>query len=139
MMRSVCLVAAVLFFASPAMAENACGTPPIAPAVPAASSLAGKTVAEAQAIRHEAFVQIRDYQHRLQSYRSCLVTQKNARKAELAAAQDDAAKRAAQDAIAELDAANDRTVDDETHVVADYQALSAAYCRIANCPPPAAH
>jgi len=138
-MRSVCFVAAVLFFASPAMAENACGTPPIAPAIPAASSLAGKTADDAKAVRHEAFVQIRDYQNRLASYRGCVETQKTAKAAALAAAQNDADKRTAQAAIDELNAANDRTVDDETHVVADYQALSAAYCRIANCPPPAAH
>jgi hypothetical protein len=141
MLKSVCLVGAVLLLASPALAETSCGTTPIAPAIPAGSSLAGKTADEATAIKHEAFVQVKAYQGTLKPFRECLVKQTSALKATAGDPKDDAAKAAAakrdaDDKIAAMQKAYDKTVDDETQIVNDFVALQTAVCKIVECPAP---
>jgi hypothetical protein len=140
MLKNVCLIGAVLLLASPALAETACGTIPIAPAIPAASSVAGKTADEATKTKHEAFLQVKAYQTTLKPFRECLVTQTTALKATAGEPKDDAAKAAAAkkvaDAkIADMQKAYDKTVDDETQTVNDFVALQTAVCKIVDCAP----
>ncbi len=134
MLKSVCLVGAVLMLASPALAET-CGSAPIAPAIPTASSVAGKPGEEATKIKHDAFVQVKAYQGTLKPFRECLMKQTADVKAETEAAKDDAAKKAAQSKMGDMQKAYDKTVDDETKTVQDYVALQTAVCKIIDCTP----
>jgi hypothetical protein len=135
MLKSVCLIGAVLLLASPALAETSCGTTPIAPAIPAASSVAGKTADEATKSKHEAYVQVKAYQATLKTFRECLVTQTTALKGTIAAAKDDAAKNDVTAKVADMQKAYDKTVDDETQVVNDFVVLQTAVCKIVDCTP----
>lgn len=136
MFKSVCLAgAAVLMLASPALAETVCGTSPMGPEVPAPAAVSGKTAEQAAAIKHEAFVQVKDYQARLKPFRECLITQTNAMKATVADAKDDSAKKTAQAKMDDMQKAYDKTVDDETQVVNEYVALQTAVCKIVDCTP----
>ena len=136
MLKTVCLVGAVLLLASPALAEISCGTTPIAPAIPTASAIAGKTAEEATAAKHEAFVQVKAYQATLKTFRECLITQTTALKGTVDAAKDDAAKKAVTEKVEAMQKVYDKTIDDETQVVSDYGALQTAVCKIAECAPP---
>ena len=135
MLKSVCLVGAVLLLASPALAETSCGTAPIAPAIPGAAAVAGKSGDEATKIKHDAFVQVKAYQSTLKGFRECLVNQTTAQKSAVAGAKDDAAKKAAQETMDAMQKAYDKTVDDETQVVNDFVALQTAVCKIVDCTP----
>jgi hypothetical protein len=134
MLKSVCLVGAVLMFASPALAET-CGSAPIAPAIPGASAVAGKPGEEATKIKHDAFVQVKAYQGTLKPFRECLIKQTSDVKAEAENGKDDSAKKAAQAKMADLQKAYDKTVDDETKTVQEYVALQTAVCKIVDCTP----
>lgn len=136
MFKSVCLVGAVLLLASPALADTPCGTAPIAPAIPAASLVAGKAGDEAAKIKHEAFVQVKAYQANLKPFRECLITQTTAEKATGAAAKDDSAKKASAEKINDYQKVYDKSVDDETQVVNDFVALQTAVCKIIDCNAP---
>jgi hypothetical protein len=135
MLKSVCLVGAVLMIASPALADTACGTAPIAPAIPTASAVSGKTGDDATKIRHDAFVQVKAYQGTLKPFRECLLKQTEDAKASLADAKDDAAKKPIQANVDSMQKAYDKTVDDETQVVNEYVALQTAVCKIVDCTP----
>jgi hypothetical protein len=136
MLKSVCLAgAAVLLLASPALADTVCGTSPVGPAIPAPSAVSGKSAEDAAKIKHEAFVQVKDYQSRLKSFRDCLITQTNGMKTQIADAKDDAAKKPLQEKMDGMQKAYDKTVDDETQVVNDYVALQTAVCKIMDCTP----
>lgn len=135
MLKSVCLVGAVLMIASPALADTACGTTPIGPAIPGASAVAGKTADEATKIRHDAFVQVKAYQGTLKPFRECLMKQTSDAKAAVEGAKDDSAKKTAQAKMDDLQKAYDKTVDDETQTVNEYVALQTAVCKIADCTP----
>ena len=141
MLKCVYLVGAVLLLASPVLAETPCGTIPIAPAIPTASAIAGKTADEATKIKHEAFLQVKAYQTTLKPFRECLITQTTAAKAAAEAAKDDkakaaAAKKEADAKIADIQKAYDKTVDDETQIVNDFVALQTAVCKIVDCTAP---
>ncbi len=142
MLKNVCLVGAVLLLASPALADTSCGTTPIAPAIPTASSIAGKTADDATSIKHEAFLQVKAYQATLKPFRECLVKQTSALKAAADAGSDDKdkdaaarAKRDAADKISSMQKVYDKTVDEETQVVNDFVALQTAVCKVVDCTP----
>lgn len=135
MLKSVCLVGAVLFLASPALADAACGPTPIPPAVPTAASIAGKPGEEASKIKHDAFVQVKAYQGTLKPFRECLMKQTGDVKASIETAKDDAAKKAATAKMEEMQKAYDKTVDDETQIVNEFVALQTAVCKIVDCAP----
>jgi len=130
MLRSVLLIGAVVLMAGPALAENACGIAPIAPAIATGADLAGKTTDEAHTTALAALKSVKAYQVTLSSFRECLVTQTTAQKAALASAKDDKAKKAATDQLADIQTAYDKTVDTETAVVTDYSNLHNAYCKM---------
>lgn len=135
MFKSVCLVGAVVFLASPALADSACGPTPIAPAIPTAASIAGKTGDDASKIKHEAFVQVKAYQGTLKPYRDCLMKQSADTKATIDTAKDDSAKKAIQAKMDDMQKAYDKSVDDETQVVNDFVALQTAVCKVVDCTP----
>lgn len=133
MFKSVCLIGAVLVMAGPALADTACGSAPIADAIPAPAAVAGKTAEEAQKIRHDAYVSVTGYQGKLKVFRECLMTQSAAQKNLITAAKDDNAKKAPQAALEEMQKAYDKAYDNETAVVQEYVALQTAVCKIADC------
>src|SRR5205823_10181519 len=55
-----------------AAAQEMCGDPPIAPVLPSAEEMRAKTSADAAAVRHNAFADVRHWQGSLKSYRDCL-------------------------------------------------------------------
>lgn len=128
MFRSVCLAGVLLFAAAPAFAQS-CGTEPIAPAIPAASEVNGKTPDDAHKLVLDSMHGIKAYQQVLSTYRECLQTQTDRQKQIVADAKGDKDKSAAaQQQAADLLKAYDHTVDTETQVVGDWQKLHTAYC-----------
>lgn len=130
--------AAVAVLAVPAVADPSCGSPPIAPAIPGASDLQGKSVEAGRAIVVDAYHQVKAYQAALKPYRDCLTAQEANIKAQIAAAQtggdkDKDATKSKLDALAQqaqnsIDAEN-RTVDTETQVAQDFNTLHTAQCQ----------
>ena len=133
MFRSVCLIGAVLVMAAPALAASTCGSAPIAPAIPGASDLSGKTTDDAHNVVLAALKGVKAYQGTLSTFRECLTTAAAAQKpiiADAKAANDKAKAEAATAEMASLQAAYDKTVDTETQVVTDYSNLHTAYCKM---------
>lgn len=130
MFKSVLLIGAVLAVASPVLADTACGTAPIGPAIPAASDLSGKTTDDAHNVVLSSLKSVKAYQASLSSFRECLVTQTSAAKTKAGEAKEDKDKKAAKETIDGLQAAYDKTVDAESQVANDYNTLHAAYCKM---------
>ena len=135
MLKRLGLVSAIsLMIATPALADSgACGSEPIAPAIPSAAEMGQKSPADAQKMKHQAFLDIRQWQGALKDYRGCL-------DGDVASIKRDRANAASQtkpdqDRINGFDAkikadqqANDRSADDEERVVNDFNNLSTAFC-----------
>ena len=144
MLKRICLTAAILAIAAtPALADSECGSPPVAPAVPAASEFTGKTLAEAAKTRHETFLLIKAYQGALQPYRACLKSKDDADILAIAEAKtkDDKSKmQSLQDRIDARLKANDQTVDTEQQIATDFNTLAQFLAQCAkdstpgNCP-----
>lgn len=141
MFKRVCLIGAVLVLASPALAQEGCGNSPMAPAIPSASDLGGKTTDDAHSVVLSALKSVKAYQGTLATYRECLTTQANNQKpiiADAKAAGDKDKAAAAQQKMDALQASYDKTVDTETEVVKEYMALHNGYCAmgsgLAGCP-----
>jgi len=140
-MRVGILAGLMVLVAAPALAQS-CGSPPIAPAMPSAASIAQKTPAAAAAAKHDAFLDIKNWQADLKNYRACVQAQSSQAKAELAGVDKtkDAAKvKRLNDEIAESDHQFDSTVNAEEEVVNDFHAIQVAYCKrtdvdLATCP-----
>jgi hypothetical protein len=122
---AVCMAAA-----TPALAQS-CAGEPIAPAFASTADIQRQTPAQAAASKHDAFVEIKNWQRDLKSYRDCLTGISNGDRRQLTGL--DPAKDA--DKIAQMQqeakAAThefDRTVDMEERVVNEFHALQAAYC-----------
>ena len=136
MLKRVILVSAVVgAMAVPALAANSCGSPPIAPAIPAASDLTGKAVEAGRTIVIDAYHQVKAYQAALKPYRDCLKAQEDNDKAGIAAAQQSTDK----DAKSKIDsltqdaenviATENKTVDTEQQVATDFNTLHMAQCQ----------
>jgi hypothetical protein len=136
MLKRVFLVSVmVAAVASPALAENSCGSPPIAPAIPGASDLSGKAVEAGRAIVIDAYHQVKAYQAALKPYRDCLKAQEDNDKTGIAAAKTSGDKDAktkidnlTQDAETVI-ANENRTVDTEQQVATDFNTLHTAQCQ----------
>jgi hypothetical protein len=145
MFKSCCFAAAILAVAMPALADGECGSPPVAPAIPTVNDFSGMTLDAAAKARHEAFLQIKVYQGALQPYRACLEAQDNADVAAIADAKSKGDKekdkiQPLQDRIAARLIANNRTVDTEQQVAAEFNTLAQFLAQCAkdstpsNCP-----
>jgi hypothetical protein len=134
MLKSCCFAAAILAAAAmPAFADVECGSAPVAPAIPAASDLTGKTVEVGRAEVLAAYHQVKLYQAALKPYRACLKTQDDADVAAIADAKSKGGKDKdkippIQDRIAARLIANNQTVDTEQQVVTDFNNLHVAQC-----------
>lgn len=116
--------------APPALAE-VCGSPPIAPALASAGDIKQKSAREAADAKHDAFVEIRNWQTDLKTYRACLVNIVNQNKRDLASldpAKDADKIKGVQNNAKAANFAYDKTVDMEERVVNEFHALQAAYC-----------
>ncbi len=135
MLKSCCFAAAMIAAASmPALAANDCGSAPIAPAIPGASDLSGKTVEAGRAEVVETYRQVKAYQAALQPFRACLTAAANGDKASITDAQanpgkDSQSKIAAlKQEMDDMQKAYDKTVDTETQVATDFNSLHTAQC-----------
>ena len=134
MLKSYCFAAAILAAAAtPAFALDDCGSPPIAPAIPAASDLSGKTVEVGRAEVLDAYHQVKVYQGALKPFRACLNTQDVADVAAIAAAKSNGEKDKdkippIQDRITARLKLNNQTVDTEQQVANDFNTLHMAQC-----------
>ena len=133
MLKSYCLAAAIFAVAAgPALAQE-CGSPPIGPAIPAASDLNGKAVEAGRAEVLAAYHQVKAYQASLKPYRECLVKQAANDKAEMDADIAKPDKDAAAMVRQRLDDRQkqyDSTVDSETQVATDFNNLHVAQCKV---------
>ena len=132
MLKSICLAATIMALATvPALADSECGPAPIAPAIPAASDLSGKTPEASRAEVLDAYHQVKLYQTALKPFRACVTAQQDIQKAALADAQSKKDKdkaAAAQQAYIDLAKVFDGTVDTETQVAKDFNTLHMADC-----------
>lgn len=116
--------------AGPAFAQS-CGSDPIAPALPTAAQINQKTPADAAAAKHDAFVEIKNWQADLKTYRDCLnnVGAENKRQISTLDPSKDAdkIKKLTDDATA-ASHQFDKSVDMEETVVNEFHAIQAAYC-----------
>jgi hypothetical protein len=131
MFRRLILAAAALGLTATGALAQSCGSAPIAPALPAAADIAAKTAAAADAAKHDAFVEIRNWQNDLKDYRACLVNVSNQAKRQISGL--DAEKNKDKIAGIKADAgranhAYDESVDMEERVVNEFHAVQAAYC-----------
>ena len=125
------LIPFALLGAGGAASAQSCASPPIAPALAAPADMRAKSAAEAAAAKHDAFVEIRNWQADLKTYRACLTNVGNEARRQVSTL--DPAKDA--DKIAGLQQQGmaathqyDLTVDMEERVVNEFHAVQAAYC-----------
>jgi hypothetical protein len=112
-------------------AADSCGSAPIAPAFATSADISTKAPAQAEAAKHAAFVEIRNWQNELKDFRACLVNVTNDAKRQISGLDPSKDK----DKIAGLQQtghrashAYDATVDMEERVVNEFHAIQAAYC-----------
>jgi hypothetical protein len=113
-----------------ALAQS-CAGEPIAPAFASAADIQHANPAAAAAAKHDAFVEIRNWQRDLKTYRDCLTGLGRLDKRQLAGLDPnkDADKIAGLQADAKAASREfDATVDMEERVVNEFHALQAAYC-----------
>lgn len=128
--RKFLVAVPALFLAVPAFAQS-CASPPIAPALASPAEIRQQTSTQAAAAKHDAFVQIRNWQADLKEYRACLtnVTNQDRRQVGTLDPQKDADKiEGMKREAAAASHAYDATVDMEERVVNEFHALQAAYC-----------
>lgn len=127
-----------------AAAQEMCGAPPIAPVLPTAQEMHTKSPADAAAVRHSAFADVRRWQGALKSYRDCLnatiaTDKRNASEVvrDVKPDKDKIAKFNAE--IVASNHAYDVSVDQEEKVVNEFHAAQVAYCSrkdvdVSTCP-----
>lgn len=129
-MRVGILAGLMVLVAAPALAQS-CGSPPIAPAMPSAAAIKQKAPAAAAAAKHDAFLDIKNWQADLKNYRACVESQGNQAKTELAGVDTtkDAGKaKRLQDEIESSGHEYDATVNAEEEVVNEFHEIQTAYC-----------
>jgi hypothetical protein len=116
--------------AAPAMAQS-CGSEPIAPAVPSVADIKQKAPADAAASKHDAFVEIKNWQGDLKTYRDCLTNITNNDKRQISQLDpkkdEDKVKRLQNEATAATHE-YDKSVDMEERVANEFHAIQTAYC-----------
>ena len=134
MLKRILVAAAVAALtAGPAMAGHVCGLAPVAPVVPNASDIAGKTPDEAHKVILDVLKVVKIWQSALQPFYNCVEQQVIKDKADMADAKDkkDTAKMAAiVDAAAALNKEYQSEVETEKQVAADFQSLHDSYCKM---------
>jgi hypothetical protein len=111
--------------------SDSCGNQPFAPAIPAPGDLKPKSPADAHASVHDAFMDIKNWQADLKTWRACLDARDNEDKRQIAQAdpKKDADKVKGYNDDTKQNGHNfDASVDSEEKVVNEFHALQAAYC-----------
>jgi hypothetical protein len=131
MFMRLVLAAMALGVTATGSAADSCGSAPIAPAFATSADISTKAPAQAEAAKHDAFVEIRNWQNDLKDYRACLVNVTNDAKRQISGLDPSKDK----DKIAGLQQTGNRashgydaTVDMEERVVNEFHAIQAAYC-----------
>ena len=143
-MKMYVALALLMVSAGAAAAQEMCGDPPIAPVIPSAEEMRAKSAADAAAVRHNAFADVRHWQGALKSYRDCLnatiATDKRDAGEMVRSPKPDKDKIAKlNEEIAASNHAYDRSVDQEEKVVNEFHAAQVAYCSrkdvdVSTCP-----
>ncbi|HUJ46978.1 MAG TPA: hypothetical protein VLV55_07585 [Rhizomicrobium sp.] len=140
-MRVGILAGLMVLIAAPAFAQS-CGSPPIAPAMPSADSIKKKAPAAAATAKHDAFLDIKNWQADLKNYRACVQAESSQAKTELTGTDPNKDAGKVKRLKDEIDNANhefDSTVNSEEEVVNEFHAIQVAYCTrtdvdLATCP-----
>jgi hypothetical protein len=147
MLRKVCLTAAVFALAAmPALAASECGVQPIAPEIPSASVLNGKTPDAAHAVVLDVLKNVKLFQTSVGPYYDCLDRQVkqatdaiDAAKAKAKGKPDESTIAALKQQIDEATVTYSKTHDIEVRVASEYNVLHDAYCKLGpnlkGCPP----
>lgn len=131
MHKQLCMAAAFASLAIPAFAADECGPMPIAPAMPTVAEFQVKTVEDSHQDLLAASKQVKTYQAALKTYRACLVqmTSKDVTAmAEAKAKKEEARAKELQSDIDARNLLNDKTVQNETQVATDFNALIKLQC-----------
>lgn len=131
MFRRLILAAAALGMTTTGALAESCGSAPIAPVLPTAADINAKTSAAADAAKHDAFMEIRNWQNDLKDYRACLVNVSNQAKRTISGLEGEKDKDKIAAIKADAARANhnyDDSVDMEERVVNEFHAVQAAYC-----------
>ncbi len=131
MCRQLVLAAAALGLTITGALAESCGSAPIAPALPTAADINAKAPAAADAAKHDAFVEIRNWQNDLKDYRACLVNVSNGAKRQISGLEAEKDKDKIAGLKADAGRANheyDDSVDMEERVVNEFHAVQAAFC-----------
>lgn len=134
MLRIFALAAVLAAVATvPAAADDMCGEAPYPPAIDKPDSLASKPVETARAVVKQDYDEVKAYQAQLKDFRACLDGQNRQDQFNIHAAQQ---KKDSADEVARLqeqiDARRktyDATVDSETNVATEFNALHTAHCQ----------
>jgi hypothetical protein len=116
--------------ATPGLAQS-CGSAPIAPAFPTAAEIKQKSPADAAAAKHDAFVEVKNWQADLKTYRDCVTNISNDRNRQAAGLDPKKDADKIKQLQSEAKAAThqyDATVDMEEKVVNEFHAIQAAFC-----------
>ncbi len=127
-------LAILMASAGAAWAQDAtCSDAPVAPAIPTAAEIAKDSPQAAAIAKHQAFVDIKNWQASLKSFRDCLDASISTNTRLVSEAQQNS--KPDKDKIAKLkqqitDAnhAHDMSVDDEERTVNEFNAVRTAYC-----------
>jgi hypothetical protein len=129
--RLFAIVIAIAGMASTSASAQSCGSAPIAPALPSVTEMGQKSPADAAAAKHDGFIEIKNWQNELKTYRSCItnVTAEAKRQIrDLDPAKDADKIKGLQSQAAAADHQYDATVDMEERVANEFHAIQAAYC-----------
>ena len=130
LLRASLVLFALSALHSVALAES-CGSAPIAPALASAAEIRQKSPADAAAAKHDAFVEIKNWQADLKTYRACLTNVSNEARREVSNLdpnKDTDKITGLQQQSAAVTHQYDRTVDMEERVVNEFHAVQEAYC-----------
>jgi hypothetical protein len=116
--------------ATSAFAQS-CGSEPIAPAIPSVADIKQKSPADATASKHDAFVEIKNWQSDLKTYRDCLTNISNGDKrqiSQLDPKKDEDKVKHLKDEATDATHQFDKSVDMEERVANEFHAIQTAYC-----------
>jgi hypothetical protein len=132
MLNRIGLAAVILAMsAAPALADNTCGSMPIPPALPTGSDIGKMTPDAAESAKHQAFMDIKNWQANLNDYRDCLnslIDTDKEKMGQLDPTKDSTKISNLQIEIDGATGAHDSSVDAEEKVVNEFHAIQAAFC-----------
>jgi hypothetical protein len=144
MLGKFSLVAAVLSLTATSALAQSCGTMPVAPDMPTAAEIMQKSPADAATTRHNAFLDVKNWQADLKTWRDCLDQMSAQDKTHIQQADPskDTSKIAGWQADkTSNDNAYQQSANTEASVVSGFTAARTAYCSrkdvdLSTCPKP---